>query len=693
MTAEPVSTKTESQDRLDDEIALLRERLESAEEMRRSLVAEELDGFVVGGEEGQERVVLLETSSFPTHTVLERLPHSVLTVAHAGTILYANQRFASVVGRSLAQLFSTPITDLVAEEGRAAFEHFLISGVADSVLDVDWVHANGFRFRSRVTSVAVGHGYTSFLVSDPQTNERDEHAERALEAIHRGEIDGIVVGGEQIMLVADAHRPYRMLVDRMQQGAVTVTRDGEVLYANDRFASMVGQPRDALLGLPLRVALGTDAIGVPFVGTQDDATPREFTITRSDGSHTRVSWTAQRVEGIDAVTLILSDLTERDQYRRIQERAQRNDQFLAVLAHELRNPLGSIRNAAELLSRSTALRTAESGSVELIKRQSAMLARLVDDLLDVHRLNDGTILLRREPVDLRDVIRNAVQVVQSQLETKKQQIALQLPDDPLFVDADEVRVAQVLSNLLFNACKFTGTGGRIAIVAERTHASDGTDLGRVEVVDNGIGIEPQLIDKIFEPYVQAPRQLETLPEGLGLGLSVARRLAELHGGTLRARSEGPGRGSSFVLELPLCGAPRKLQPQPTAATPQRRLRILVADDDPDSAASLAALLELIGHETHTARNGREALAIAEELRPQVAILDIGMPEVDGYSAARALRDRAWAREMVLYALTGWGESTDRERTRAAGFDRHFVKPVAVDEITRDLESRAIPALT
>ena len=689
MSAEVVSMKTESQDRLDAEIALLRERLESAEEMRRSLDAEELDGFVVGGEAGRERVVLLETSRIPPHTVLERLPHCVLTVGHGGTILYANQRFASLVGRSLVQLFSTRITDLIAEDDRMPFERFLVSGVADSVLDVEWVHANGFRFRSRATSVAVGHGFTSFLVGDPQSDESNADAERALEAIHKGEIDGIVVGGEQIMLVADAHRPYRALVDRMQQGAVTVTRHGEVLYANDRFATMVGRPRDALLGLPLHEALGTDAIGVPFLGSHDDATAREFTITRSDGSHIRVSWTAQRVEDMDAVTLILSDLTERDRYRRIQERAQRNDQFLAVLAHELRNPLGSIRNAVELLGRSTTLRSTEADAVDLIKRQSATLARLVDDLLDVHRLNDGTILLRRKAVDLRDVVRNAVQVVQSNIAAKKQQVGMRLAADPLYVDADEVRVAQVLSNLLFNACKFTGIGGRIEIVAERARSDDGIDLARVEVIDNGIGIEPPLIDSIFEPYVQAPRKLETLPEGLGLGLSVARRLAELHGGTLRARSDGPGRGSTFVFELPLCDVPSQPTAEPTDVVAPCRLRILVADDDPDSAASLAALLELIGHETYTARNGREALAMADELRPQVVILDIGMPDVDGYAAARALRDRAWARGIVLYALTGWGQSTDRERTRAAGFDRHFVKPVSVDELTRDLHARPI----
>jgi len=678
----------ESQDKLDLEIALLRERLESAEEMRRALIAEELDGFVVGEDADTHRVVLLETSKVPSRMLLERLPHSVVTVSHGGEILYANQRFASVLGRSLVQLFTTPIGSLLASEDQESFKRFLQASSPDSVLDVDLLHADGRCLRLRATAVAVGNGYTSFLMSEFNPLGGVEEAERALQAIHNGEIDGVVVGGEQIMLVAVAHRPYRALVDHMQQGAVTVSLDGDVLYVNEQFASMVGRPRDTLLGKPLQTLLGARAINDSLAAIASRTTPTEFTLTRGDGSHIQVELLAQRVEGMDAVTLILSDLTERDRYKRIQDRAHRNDQFLAVLAHELRNPLGSIRNAVELLRRSTAMGATELRSVELIRRQSTTLARLVDDLLDVHRLHDGTIVLRRKPVDLRGVIAHAVAAVQAKVAAKRQQIEVRLASDSLYVDVDEVRVAQVLGNLLFNACKFTPPGGRIEIVATRTESAAGAIAAHVEVIDTGIGIDGAMIDKIFEPYVQAPRPGgDAVPEGLGLGLSVARRLVELHGGTISARSGGQGCGSVFVFELPLCDAPTRTEESAAQSTEQAGLRILVADDDADSAASLSMLLQLLGHQTYTARNGREALAIAEEFRPQVAILDIGMPDLDGYAAARALREREWGREMVLYALTGWGQAKDRDRTREAGFDRHFVKPIAVDDLTCDLRGR------
>ena len=677
---------TDPQEQLDLEIERLRERLDSAEEMRRALIAEELDGFVVGQNTDKQRVVLLETSKFSSGALLERLPHCVVTVSHDGDILYANQRFAALVGRSLAQLFSTSISQLIVPDHQRAFHEFLLAGVPDSSVNFDLTHADGRCLACRARAVAVGNGFASLLVEDASSPGLREEAERALQAIHEGAIDGVVVGGEQIMLVADAHRPYRTLVDRMEQGAVTVDDDGDVLYANEQFASMVGEHRDALLGKPIRQLLGTDALDTALRAVAGTSSSSEIAIARSDGSRLKIAMRAQRIDGSDAITLILSDLSERDRYREIQERAQRNDQFLAVLAHELRNPLGSIRNAVETLRRSSALETGERKSIDVIGRQSETLARLVDDLLDVHRLHDGTIVLQRKPIDLRAVIGSAVQAVHSNAETKDQQIETELPDIPLYVNADDVRVAQVLGNLLFNACKFTDAGGKIRVIATSISGAQ-VPSARVEVIDSGIGIDPDLLDKIFEPYVQAPRNADGAPEGLGLGLSVARRLVELHEGSISARSDGPGRGSVFAFELPLCDPPVPIEGRSADAQLHTQLRILIADDDKDSATSLSTLLELLGHQTFTAQDGREALARAEDIRPHVTILDLGMPDMDGYAAARALRERPWAREMVLYALTGWGQSKDRDRTRDAGFDHHFVKPLSVDELIEDLQSR------
>ena len=674
----------ESHERLDEEIARLRERLESAEEMRQAIIGEQLDGFVVG--EGAERIVLLEGSAAAPRSLIEHLPHGVVTVSHDASILYANRRFGELVGRPLGRLFAASMLDLVAAESRAMLERFLAASEPGRSVRIDLVHTNGERITVRATAMALGDGYMSLLIDDHFTAPED--AEHALRAIASGNIDGVVVGGEHVMLLADAQRPYHALVDRMQQGAVTISADGEVLYANERFAAMIGQPRDALLGKRLHAILGSSAIDV-FLSSAEVA-PIELVLVRADESRLPLQIAAERVDGIDALTLIVEDLTERERYRAIQERTRRNDHFLAVLAHELRNPLGSIRNAAVILARS-GIGQGGRAALGVIERQSETLVRLVDDLLDVHRLNEGKMVLQRKPVEMRAAIDDAVQAAAESVKAKRQTIEVRLTDRPLHVDADPVRLAQVLANLLLNASKFTGSGGHVEIVADRGER-DGRPIARISVTDNGIGLAPDQLERIFEPYVQASNEASPFPEGLGLGLSVARQLIELHGGAIRAESDGPGSGSTFVVELPLSDPPA-LATEAAANAPAKRarVRILIADDDRDAASTMASLLELMGHETHTAHNGESTLALADAIRPDVAILDIRMPKVDGYAAARMLRERAWAGRLVLYALTGWGEANDRERTRAAGFDRHFVKPVSADEllaaIADDLEQR------
>jgi nitrogen-specific signal transduction histidine kinase/ActR/RegA family two-component response regulator len=393
---------------------------------------------------------------------------------------------------------------------------------------------------------------------------------------------------------------------------------------------------------------------------------------------------------MEAVMLIADDLTERELHRAIQERARRNDQFLAVLAHELRNPLGSIRNAVAILERSRSdLSEGERTARAVIARQSETLVQLVDDLLDVHRLNEGKIVLQRRPVDVRAAIDDAVGGIRQVVQAKAQTIDVRVPPEPLFVSADPVRIAQVLGNLLLNASKFTERGGRIAVEAERSER-DAAAAVRIRVTDTGIGIACDQLDRIFEPYVQAASETAPFPEGLGLGLSIAKRLVDLHGGSIVAHSDGPGRGSAFTIELPACDAPPSATADGDREPAAARARILVADDDGDAAATLASLLQLMGHETHAANDGAAALSMADRLRPDVAILDLRMPRMDGYATAAALRQRPWASHLVLYALSGWGEAADRERTRRAGFDRHFVKPVRLDELTEDLRARLRP---
>jgi len=664
--------------RLDEEIARLRERLESAEDMRRAIIAKQVDGFVVGEE--PEGIVLLDDGSLAPRSLIDHLPHCIVTVSRDAEILYANRRFGEALDYPLDRLFSTSFSELVTTDSRPAFRRFLAASEPQSSLCIGLIRADGGRIDVRVTTMSVTSDYISFLMDEEPS---DDEAAHALAAIASGNIDGVVVGGERVMLLAEAQRPYRALVDRMQEGAATVLKGGEILYANERFASMVGASRDSLLGRPLRAVLGAPAVDAMLMN--DEMTPScELALMRGDGSILPVRVALQRIDGIDARTVIVEDLSERQRHREIQERAERNDHFLAVLAHELRNPLGSIRNAAAILERS-GLASGERAALGVIERQSEMLVRLVDDLLDVHRLNQDKMVLQRKPVLVSTAIDDAVVAAAQNLETKAQTIDVRLTEERLYVHADPVRIAQVLANLLLNASKFTGSGGHIDVRVKRSQR-EATRTARISVTDNGIGVAHEQLERIFEPYVQASSDASRYPEGLGLGLSVARRLVELHGGTISAQSDGPGRGSTFIVELPLCDKPADAS---TATDPQRvtqpaRARILIADDDRDSASTLSSLLELSGHETHTAHDGNATITMADALHPDVVILDIRMPQVDGHAAARTLRQRAWANGLVLYALTGCGEQRDRDRTRDAGFDRHFVKPVSIDDLLANL---------
>jgi len=681
--------RAESEHKLDREIEQLRERLEAAEEMRRAVVDDEVDGFVVG-KNGEPKLVLLDMAAPGHRLILDRIYQGAVTVSDGGQVLYANQRFATMVGRTLAQLFAASARDLVVSADRPRFDAFLGAGTPDSDVDVA-LDAAGVPLVARITIVAVGGGHVSLLVTDVSARERIVEAEDALRAIRNGEVDGFVVSGEQVMLIGDAHRPYRALADRMEQGAATVSAQGDVIYANDRFATMVGMPRENLLGAPISPLLEGDPQVVRrlLAGGAAGSAPCELAIVCADGSRLPVGVAAQHVDGTDAITLVMTDLTEHNRHKAIEEDSQSKDRFLAVLAHELRNPLASIRNAIEVLQqRAARLADEERYSVELIERQTKTLVRLVDDLVDIHRLNQGKIILRRQPVELAGIIRDAIEAAQPYLRGKQHALEVSIPDDPVVVDADPVRLAQVLLNLLSNAAKFTGDGGRIGISLERRHAPNGADAARIRVSDNGVGVAPELLDRIFEPYVQLGTPEANEAGGLGLGLSVARRLIALHGGSIRAESGGRGHGTTLTIELPVCDAPVQAQArsQAAASAPTRSLRILVADDSVDAAQSLAMLLRLYGHETRIAQNGHEALDVADEFRPDIAVLDIDMPSLDGYQCARALREREWARDLVLYALTGWGQADDRRRASEAGFDSHFVKPVGPEDLARAIDA-------
>ena len=358
----------------------------------------------------------------------------------------------------------------------------------------------------------------------------------------------------------------------------------------------------------------------------------------------------------------------------LKEAVIKRDEFLAMLSHELRNPLSPLRNASHMLMQGETTDPKIVWSRGVIERQLKHMIRLVDDLLDVSRIARGKIVLLSEPVKLADVVNAAVETVQPLLEQKNQQLQIEV-DPELAVRGDPVRLSQIVGNLLHNAAKYTGDGGHIVLL---TRARG--DRAEIVVQDTGIGIAPDAMPRIFELFTQIPSERASTTGGLGIGLALVRALVELHGGEISATSLGVDQGSEFTVRLPLLDA-RAVAGQvaagagkPEPAAPIRR-NILIADDNQDALESLALMLRMEGHEVHCASDGEEALLLAGQRRPEIVVLDVGMPKLDGCEVARRIRAETWGRDAVLVALTGWGQEIDRRRSREAGFDMHLVKPV------------------
>jgi signal transduction histidine kinase len=363
----------------------------------------------------------------------------------------------------------------------------------------------------------------------------------------------------------------------------------------------------------------------------------------------------------------------------LKEADRHKDEFLAMLAHELRNPLAPIRNAVHLMKLKSLNDPQLQLSRDIIERQLIQLSRLVDDLLDVSRITRGKINLARRRVELSELVARAVETVAPTIESRSHVLEVVMPKRPFMIYGDPMRLTQALGNVLANAAKYTDNGGHITLRAQRRRR----DV-EITIRDNGIGIVPEVLPCIFDLFTQLDRRTGRHQGGLGIGLALVRQLVQMHGGTVSASSEGPGKGSEFLIRLPLsieraspgeaqspaAGAPLAAEP---VRSPQRR--ILVADDNVDARESLATLLSLNGHEVHKAEDGTDALERAERYRPDVALLDIGMPRANGYEVARHIRGQPWGRRMVLIALTGWGQESDRRRSHEAGFDSHLTKPV------------------
>jgi signal transduction histidine kinase/ActR/RegA family two-component response regulator len=358
----------------------------------------------------------------------------------------------------------------------------------------------------------------------------------------------------------------------------------------------------------------------------------------------------------------------------------RKDEFLATLAHELRNPLAPVLHGLSVMKFSND-REIRTEARQMMERQIGHMVRLIDDLMDVSRITRGKVELKRERLDLRRILEHALELSRPLIEAAKHELSVSIPESPLPVEADATRVAQVVSNLLNNAAKYTPDGGSIQL-----DATMNDDELVVRVRDNGTGIPADMLPEVFEMFTQVGRTIDRAKGGLGIGLTLARRLVEMHGGTLTAESGGPGQGSTFVVTLPLAeaGSQEVATPneQPAGANAVRRKRVLVVDDNIDGAESLAMMLQYFGHETCTAHDGPSALETSREFHPDLLFLDIGLPGMNGYELARQLRREPDANGMILVALTGWGSEDDRRQAREAGFDYHLTKPAGAIEIQK-----------
>jgi PAS domain S-box-containing protein len=481
---------------------------------------------------------------------------------------------------------------------------------------------------------------------------------------------------------------FRLLVENVRDYAIfMLDPQGHVSTWNVGAQHIKGYLREEIVGKHFSVFYTPDAIARHWpqhelaVALDQGRFEDEGWRLRKDGSAfwanvviTPVYDKTQRLRGFAKIT---RDLTARRKTEELQRTERRMNEFLAMLAHELRNPLAPIQSALDVVDRKPDDAATAAWARGIIQRQTDQLSRLVDDLLDVSRITRGKVTLRREAVDVKATINQVVEAMRPTIEERRHSVEIHVPSEPLVIEADATRVAQVLSNIIGNAVKYTPDGGRITV---RAAVSDG--FASISVVDTGIGIAPELVPRVFDLFVQGERGLDRREGGLGVGLTIAKRLTELQGGTLSAASPGSGLGSRFTIELPLMQPERIEHPSNDAigSVITQSKRVLVVDDNRDAADSLAALIELLGHQATVLHDGRDALTVAVSHAPDLILLDIGLPGMDGYEVARRLRAARETANIRLVACTGYGREDDVRRIEEAGFDGYLVKPVSAAQL-------------
>ena len=613
-------------------------------------------------------------------TLLDELPIAAYVCAVDGRLLRYNERAAEIWG-CRPPLASQAHASDASEDARPPH---------------DWsAMARALRDDAACEDQAI-------LVARPDGSERTllEYATPLHDA------SGVLVAGigvlvditerEQARRTADealrnSQASFRAFFDSHAIGVVQVSGEGRFLTVNDRYCELTGYSRAELLEMgPFDLDHPDDRAAdiehVKDVVSNPSGVYRvEKRYVRKDGTigwvHVCANMLRDEHARVTRSAAIVLDISERKRAEEaLQEADRAKDEFLATLAHELRNPLAPLKNAVELLSNPGA---EPAWCRDVIERQVAHLTRLIDDLLDVSRITRDKLELRKNAVEISELIRSAVDASRPAVQSYGQRLVVDLPSESIYVDGDFVRLTQVLTNLLTNAAKFTEGAGTV-----RLSATGGEGEVSISIADTGIGLEEADLTRVFAKFYQSPRRGDKFLGGLGIGLALVRRLVELHGGSVEARSEGLGRGSEFVVRLPKAPAPAVAGQRSPARAVQSSVankRVLIVDDNVDSAESLARLLQSLGHRTATEYDGESAIERAQTFEPHVVLLDLGMPGVDGFEVCRRLRASVTQSRPRIVAMTGWGREQDRARTFAAGFDAHLVKPVDLAAVAVVLE--------
>jgi PAS domain S-box-containing protein len=487
----------------------------------------------------------------------------------------------------------------------------------------------------------------------------------------------------------EAQARLAAIVESSQDAIISKTLDGVIRSWNTGAERLFDYPAHEAIGQPITLIIPPDRRDEEFeilarISQGERIEHFETVRVSKQGRLIDISLTVSPIRDRDGriigASKIARDITDRKRVdKALDEANQRKDQFIALLAHELRNPLAPLRNGLQVLRLADTDTSAIAQARDMMDRQLGHMVRLIDDLLDISRVSQNKMELRRSRVLLKDVISSAVETARPAIEEAGHEFTISLPPEPVYLDADLTRLAQVFSNLLNNSAKYTERGGRILLAAER----QGSEV-IVSVRDTGLGIPANDLPRIFDMFSQVDRSVERSTGGLGIGLALVKGLVEMHGGKVTAMSAGEGKGSTFTVKLPAFErtaaplAPVRSESESHYAGPLRR--ILVVDDNRDSANSMAIMLKLMGNEVRTAHDGIEAIETAQEFRPKAILMDLGMPRLNGYEATRRIREQPWGRGMLIIALTGWGQEADRSQSQEAGCDGHLVKPVNLSDL-------------